>query len=122
MTDQEQYVNEAIEDGVITIEDTFPMVPEPLVVPSNIDALISQHMLNIFNRYRDTNIPGSIQMKVTADAHASAREIAIKFEVAVGPWDCKQEFISPSLDLSFRRSVERYHDQTAHAILALPAS
>lgn len=134
MSDQEKFVEEAIADGVIVVDefdaDAVAQVAameeeaalQSLVVPHNIDDLIRQHMLNLFNRYRDTDIPGTITMTVNACASSGAREIAVKFNCEVGPWECKAEFTSNSLRTSFERSVERYRDQAANEVKLLPAS
>lgn len=94
----------------------------PLIVPHNIDDLIAQHMLNLFNRYRDTDIAGTIELKISATASSGARELAVEHKVQVGPWDKQAFFKSASLKTSYEKAVERYREQCVYEIKALPAS
>lgn len=133
MSDQEQYIEEAIADAVLidefdadAVEQVAAMEEEaslqPLIVPYNIDDLIAQHMLNLFNRYRDTDIPGTVELKISTTASSGAREIAVEHHCNVGTWQDKAEFKSCSLTVSFERAVARWRDQQRHAVKALPAS
>lgn len=121
------YEDEQPEQPEILVDDAFScsedldLPTDPLVVPHNIDELIAQHMLNIFNRYRDTNIPGTITIQIKADASSGARELAVENVVTVGPWDKSATFKSQSLSTSFNRAVARYREQETFAVKALPA-
>lgn len=115
---EERYEETIVMEDELAIEE----MPIALIVPHNIDDLIAQHMLNLFNRYRDTDIPGTIELKISATASSGAREIAVEHHCTVGTWQDKGEFKSCSLVVSFERAVERWRDQQRHAIKALPAS
>lgn len=116
-----------IEDLGPTVEDdtNFDVAElhstEPLIVPSNIDELIAQHMLNLFNRYRDTNIAGTVKLEISAIASSGARELAVESSVTVGPWDKSASFKSRRLVTSFEKAIDRYRENETYAVLALPA-
>lgn len=122
MTDIDETFRADMHDETITIEDTFPMAPTPLTVPNNIDDLVAQHMLNLFNRYRATDIPGVIELCIKATASSGARELEVITEVALGEWNKRASFKSASLCISFEKSVERYREQCCYEVKALPAS
>ena len=116
-------INEFDADAIEQVEAfEEEQAAQPLIVPHNIDDLIAQHMLNLFNRYRDTDIPGTIELTIDATASSGARELAVEHKVSVGNWDQKGTFKSPSLKTSFEKAVERYREQCVYEIKALPAS
>jgi len=97
--------------------------PITLVVPDNIDDLIAQYMLNLFNQFKDDSIAGELEMSIKTSVGSGARELSVSHYVQVGSWQtCTQEFKSNSLKTSYERARSRYWEQTAHTPKMLTSS
>ena len=89
---------------------------------SAVEKHIEQYLLQLFLKYKQTDIPGDINMSINVTASSSARELAIEYKCAVGPWNERQEFKSNCMTTSLKKACERYQEARVHRVLAISAT
>lgn len=111
-------IDEAIEKGFE--EEGVNVAPETPQIPENMDELIALYIREQFRNFKDSNIQGNFNVEIAAEAHSGGREIPVSFKVTVGTWENQASFKSNSLAKSYRKAENRYWDQKANEVKALP--
>lgn len=88
----------------------------------SVEKQIEAYLLHLFLKFKQTDIPGNLNMNIEVQAHSGARELEIKYKCTVGDYTNQQSFTSNSMTTSLKKSCERFQEQRQHRVLAIAAT